>query len=368
MTGTVFQFMHTEHISLTRPEQALLAMLRAGLWMQEPVEQKPFPLDKKEWQKVYALAKAHTIVGLVCQGICMLPEELMPPQDMLELWVVHADRIERKNRRMNATVETLLGMFQSKGLHPILQKGQGVAAMYINPLQRTCGDIDFYFPAEEEREKAEQMVKDLGISIRRMPDGATTYIFEKTEVEHHPCLLDVYNPFCKGDIKQLVKDEGFKQNIPTPLVNLLLLNTHLLKHMIGPGIGLRQFADMARAYWVLDGQYDKQKFEKICHDWHISRWTSELHAFLVDYLGLPPAKLPSTTRSAALDPDVWYKVMGGGNFGFLHTDSEGAPKQGIKKKIATARVMMRDLRLSLRLSTTETFFYLWQLVRGQTAE
>lgn len=353
---------------MTRPEEALFALLRAGLWMAKPKETCVFPLSEEEWQEVYDMARSHTVSGVVFQGVCLLPDELMPQQELLDIWVIAADRIERKNRKMNKTVDRLLGLFREHGLHPVLQKGQGVAAMYVHPLQRVCGDIDIYFSTTEEQVVAENIVKELGISVERMPDGALTYVYENTEVEHHPNLLDVYNPFCKRSIRHLVVGEGYEQHLPSPLVNLLLLNTHLLKHIIGPGVGLRQFADMARACYVLDGQYDKQEYEKICHQWHIGRWTSELHTFLVDYLGLPPSKLPSSKRSAALDPGIWNKMMGGGNFGFLHTDKEGATKQGIKKKIATARIMTRDLRLSLKLSVTETFFYIWQLLRGQVAE
>lgn len=352
---------------LTRSEQALFALLRCGLWEREPsaTELALFPLSEAEWGEVDSLASAHTITGLVFVGICSLPEALMPSPDRLDVWVAKIDRIERSNRTMDNVVTHLLDRFHEAALHPILQKGQGVAAMYVQPLLRSCGDIDLFFPSPEEDAAAQQLVEKWGIRTTTMADGALLYRFEGIEVEHHRRLLDVYNPFCQKSIGRLLAEEGSDGHLPTPLTHLLLLNTHLLKHIIGPGVGLRQFCDMARACYVFRGRYDAERYRDYCKRWHISSWSRQLHAVLVDCLGLPADCLPVPDRVECVSQALWKKVLRGGNFGKHHGD-EGTSSRGLlHKKFYTARHTLGDLRLSFSLSATETFFFVLHLILRQ---
>ena len=121
-------------------------LLRAGLWERNPMDEG-FPLlGDEEWEQVFKMSGRQTVSGIVFDGICRLPDEFQPSQAAFAKWVVAVDRIERSNERMNVILKELTGIFVSGGLRPVLQKGQGVAALYPTPLHRECGDIDFYFP------------------------------------------------------------------------------------------------------------------------------------------------------------------------------------------------------------------------------
>ncbi len=95
-------------------------------------------------------------VGLrmVFDGICLLPETLQPSPAAFAKWIVIADAIEEFSGRMNAALKDLTGLFVNEGLRPVLQKGQGVAALYPDPSHRECGDIDFYFPERQPLRQA----------------------------------------------------------------------------------------------------------------------------------------------------------------------------------------------------------------------
>ena len=64
-------------------------------------------------------------------------------------------------------------------------KGQGLAAMYPNPLHRTPGDIDWYLPGIENFSKALALVKSKGLAPEIDGDGDYHYSVNGVVVEHH---------------------------------------------------------------------------------------------------------------------------------------------------------------------------------------
>ena len=66
-----------------------------------------------------------------------------------------------------------------------------------------------------------------------------------------------------------------------------ILSTHILKHLINEGIGLRQLCDIAMAFNALHSVTNKNELECICRKWHIHRWNRLLYALLIKYLGVP---------------------------------------------------------------------------------
>ena len=115
---------------IVQEREALLALLRAGLW-ERKTEEAFFPLQGKSWENVYRLARQQTVTGLAFVGLQHLPDHLLPPQGLLLRWAAETDAIERKNRKMNVALEGLYTFFRAAGLNPILQKGQGTAFISI---------------------------------------------------------------------------------------------------------------------------------------------------------------------------------------------------------------------------------------------
>ena len=237
-------------MNLSTEHKALFSLLRAGLWEREPDDLSPFPLTDAQWWEVYRMSVRQTVAGIVFRGLHHLPEEYLPADALMIHWVAKADRIERKNRRMDAALRLLLQRMGREGLHPLLLKGQGVAALYEHPLLRECGDIDLCFPSEKEEREAAELVRRAGCRTERRPDGSVCYSWQGVEVEHHTRLFDLYNPLLGGYLSALVVKHGFTDirtedgaslPVPSPLPNLLSLNVHLLKHIMGHGVGLRQF-------------------------------------------------------------------------------------------------------------------------------
>lgn len=357
----------------------MLALLRAGLW-ETPPSGDLFPLSDADWRALHTLAVSHTVVGVVCRGILLLPDHLMPPDALMAKWVAETDRIERRSREMDKAVCTLLQAFRLRGLRPLLLKGQGVARFYAEPSVRQSGDIDLYFPSTEDADKAYAEVRRAGLSPHRAPDGSCCYRWQGVEVEHHPRLFDLQNPLRRGVLRELergqlsaplrIGEEGSGEevlvDVPAPLCNLLLLNAHILKHLVGRGIGLRQFCDMARAYHALRGHYDTEKLKDLYARTGLTAWSGQLHAFLTTHLALPASDLPYLEQTASPSPRLLRLVLEGGNFGRRGSGDESA-QPAWRRKWHTLSAFWRNRGFSLEYAPAETFWSMARLVRGNLA-
>ncbi len=359
-------------MNLTQENKALFSLLRAGLWECELDDLSPFPLTGAQWRFVYRMAVRQTIEGIACQGLSHLPENLLPDDALMAHWVAKADHIEQKNKRMNAAVVQLLQVMNGKNLHPVLLKGQGVATFYEQPLLRECGDIDLYFPSKEEYREAAELMRQSGCQLEKHADESLSYRWQGVDIEHHSRLFDLYNPFLKDYLSSLVQEHGFTHtpidgmqvSIPSPLPNLLLQNAHLLKHIMGHGVGLRQFCDMARSYHALAGSYSPEALQTVYQRVGILKWSEQLHTFLAEHLGLPTEELPCEEIAATASPELMQIVMEGGNFG-QYGDTKGEASQTKwQRKMRTFLSFWKHRSFSRACAPKEAFWTSIALIKG----
>lgn len=360
---------------MQRDDEALFSLLRAGLWEQGLPEQGLFPLSESDWESVFRKAGRQTVTGIVFRGILQLPDALMPPTLHLVRWVAATDAIERRNRRMNRVLAELGTVFRRCRLHPVLQKGQGVAVYYEHPLLRECGDIDFYFPGMRACEEAVAEVQRMGCRVRRAADRSATYRWRGVDIEHHVRLVDLNSPSVQGYLRGLERDGGLRRvdllpgsgisfTVPAPALNLLLLNAHILKHALGWGIGLRQLCDMARACHCLHDEVDPETMRTVCRKAGIEKWSRLLHAFLTEHLGLPVGELPYPEVGRTSQPllDI---VLRGGNFGQYVAGRSRSCQPAWTRRVLTSGSFVRNFFFSCRYAPKEAFWTFENLLKGQ---
>lgn len=375
-------------------------MLRSGLWGGADDEVTSFPLTAEEWKKVREEAARQAVIGTIFSGICLLPEQLMPDEDELSVWMALADKTERRNGKMGKVLKDLTAKFVKGGLHPVLQKGLAVARYYPRPELRSSGDIDLYFGEDlgkavrlieaegteanrteaeggkdiegredreirEGREAEDKKVREAksgeaegteaeGISVNMMPDGSGSFVWEGIDIELHGRLLDLRSS------EKLVREAscgGFEPTpladglrVPSPEITALLLNAHILKHALGKGIGLRQLCDLAMFYHSMfesagtgdcgtkgcgearsEGinEYVSGGFGERVRELYrkagILKWSTLLHSYLVEVIGLPEYELPYSETLVAVEP-LRSIVDAGGNFGQHGKVREGGRK------------------------------------------
>lgn len=354
---------------------AFLTLLRAGLWERDVDNPGMFPLSPAEWRHVYDMSFGQTVRGIIYQGLCQLPEEMLPPEELLLRWVAEVDAIERRNGVMNDVAGELSAFFRKEGLRPVLLKGQGVAGLYAHPLLRECGDIDLYFPEQGHFERAAAAAVRRGVSAACDADGCLHYQWRGITVEHHRRFSDMASPArrrvllscerSKGFVPFALSSVGAEVEVPSPFLNLLLLNTHILKHSLGWGIGFRQLCDMALACHVQSASADSDEYATVIRRLGLSRWTRMLHAFLTTYLGLPASSLPCDTRP--LSPlSLLNLVVAGGNFGKNNRPDKGMADCSLwRRKAATALALSKRAGFSLRYAPDEAVWTFFSLLLGQ---
>ncbi|MNS91866.1 hypothetical protein D3C72_1259780 [compost metagenome] len=206
-----------------------------------------------------------------------------------------------------------------------MQKGQGVASYYRIPNHRISGDIDFCFE-DDGYAKARNFLKENQLKFQDTAGLSLDYNWKGIHIEHHKKTFDFRSPLKRSYLNKLLEVYKGKQQtlsintIPVrllaPELQLLQVNIHILKHLITYGIGLRQFCDSARLYYVVSSQINNKELQKIYEKTGILKWTHLLHKILVENLGLPkdnlPFPYPEDLEINWMLDEVWYS----GSFGF----------------------------------------------------
>ncbi|EEI93410.1 hypothetical protein HMPREF0765_0986 [Sphingobacterium spiritivorum ATCC 33300] len=328
--------------------EVFFKLLRSGLWSTPVDQDNAFSLSNEEWEELFVLCVNQTVEAIVFDAFEHLNSSFLPPKEVLIKWVVRVEKTKQRNTVMNSVINEQLALFQKSGIQAILLKGQGLATLYDNPDSRTCGDIDWYFSNEEEYNMACQLVQNMQIEIYKTAGYSTCYVWKGIETDHHQRIFDIYNPFCRSYLKELENKES-RNNIhvrakdstwtlPAPVLNILQVNSHILKHQLSFGIGLRQLCDAARLYYVhhhyLDGVYLKKVYTKV----GIIRWIYLLHDILHRYIGLPKDYLPFDTSPKYPADWMMADMLRSGNFGFHDHKFQTDNDQQTFRKSKTQRI------------------------------
>lgn len=317
--------------------RALVSLLRAGLWQEPQWEEGIFPLKEDEWESLYVLAGKQAVQGVVWDGIRLLPPDWAPPRKCLAKWLLTVQKIAERYACIEKRMEEQNSWWTRKGLTAVMLKGHGVAAMYPCPEHRVCGDIDWYFPTEQEWEAAGRLVEMKGAALEGDSDGDVHYTWVDTVVEHHRNWIHLSRPSSIRRLNMLEQEEGYEEwngkKILAPLPNLVLLNTHILKHALVMGVGLRQLCDLAMAYRHYEGCYDTKKLRLLLEKLNLQKWSAVLHTVLVEVLGMPVRYLPyPLERKEQTDP-LMQQIWKDGNFGMYRDEKQQYVEKDRKAKV-----------------------------------
>ena len=296
-----------------------LYVLRAGLWGVLPDSPISSNLTETDWASLLNQARAHAVDALVSDGAGLLPAEQRPPFKQIASLAIAVDIIERGNQKVNAVLRSMASFWDREGINAVLLKGQGLAGLYNNPEHRTPGDIDWYFPGEENFQRALALIKTKGIVPEIDGDGDYHYSVNGVVVEHHKKWCDVSSLLKNRRVFFIEQEYGFCKNSNystlAPLTNLIQLNTHILKHILVKGVGWRQLCDLALATKLYFGQYSYEEYKQEVKRLGLMRWTRLLYGVVVKYLGTDYAFLPVAPIIGRDTDRLAELIMSRGNFG-----------------------------------------------------
>jgi len=338
--------------------ESFLELLRSGLWQTVPNASLLDGFTQQDWRALWLTARKQTVQGLIYYGVNLLPQDHLPQIMTLASWMVEIERIYQDNERNNSVINTQSDWWTSSNINVVLMKGQTIADFYPDPSLRISGDIDWYFPSKSDWTKSFSLASRKGCSLSSDSDGDCHYQYNRVVVEHHKSSSELSS---KSSLKELIRIESFEtwRNVKklAPLPNLLLLNTHLLKHAMIAGVGLRQFCDIAMTYkhYFSNGENRNlaEQYAIEIEKLGLSKWTALLHTFLVDHLGMPEDYLPFPLEKKFDTSWLLNEVLEDGNFGL----------NGQRTKLLSK--IIHKLFFSLSYAPREYFARLFSLLIGR---
>lgn len=315
-------------------------------------------VEKVEWKSVYLLAQRQSLEGVIWPVV----KEGKLPLDVAFQWAGMVEMIRGLNELQNKEAARLTRVFEEVGRRSAILKGQANARLYPDKLLRQPGDIDIW--VDGGRGNVIEMLINLGLLNERptitnvgkrnkatannhhihLPmtkDGVVVEVhFRPTSGNHCPWTNWRLQKWLKEEIGTVTKvKEGFC--VPSTKFALVMQLSHIQRHFLGSGIGMRQICDY---YLLLKNSTEEERgmvSGKI--GWFgLRRTAGALMWLLGETLHLDKGLM-------ICEPDAWRgelllrEVMDGGNFGH-YALQDGIWRQWFASKVRHARLMRFDFR------------------------
>lgn len=355
---------------MNRLEDIFFKLLRSAIWNTAP--ELDYVPTEQEWNEIYAISKEQTVCGIMLDAVTKLPDVQKPNLKLRLAWIMLQKAIGAQNMKMNGTLANFLTELTQHSLKPYLLKGQGVAQNYHTPNHRVCGDIDIYFTPQQFGQ-AVNFFSSKGCELEGGPEDShteTTYSGIKVEIHRKSAtfytsrLQRRYDEIIAHVIEQentLIEIEGHSVNVFPPIANALQLLSHMLRHIIFSGLGLRQVCDWMLFVYKYQKDLDKELFEKYAKDLELWETYKVVTAIATDYLGLPKeyALCNISQKDKKMAKKVFCLIMEYGNFGHYGEHSVATTR---KEYLESYIWKVKNCIRFHRLAKSETWNYpIWQL-------
>lgn len=310
--------------------------------------------EEEEWGAIYEEAMRQSVAGVCLAGVERLAAvnggQLVNMPNVLKLkWIGLVEQIKQQNKYVDEQTAKIWKQLKEDGLEAAILKGQGIATLYnLNQNEndnenhnhngggslgayRQSGDIDIWVKG------GYQTVCDY--VQRTHPTEDVAYhrfhydYFKDTEVElhHRPTLMRNllddrklarwYNTF-GADSFVYLKDKGFA--VPPLEFNRIFILTHIYRHFLFEGIGLRQIVDY---YFVLKSDVRCKKDDEIetLRSLRLTRFAEAVMWVLHTQLGLEEKYLICGMNEKE-GRFVLGEIEQTGNFGYSDTRFGGMSK------------------------------------------
>ncbi|SHG46961.1 Uncharacterised nucleotidyltransferase [Fibrobacter sp. UWH9] len=281
-----------------------------------------FPqLSADEWERIYNEADRQTLLGLAFDGVMMLPQELRPPMELMFQWASEAESFSGLNKILNEEAAKLTEFFKGHGRSCAVLKGQANARLYPNPLCRQPGDIDIWVSGGKK--SVVGMLRETGMQESQKASPHHTHMKNDRGIDvevHFRTSSGNYNPFTTRRLLKYL-DREILNSVEVPegfcahsmKFALAMQLSHIYRHFIGGGVGLRQIVD----YYVLlrhSSESDRHELKANLNSFGLRKIAGALMWLLCESFGLDESLMlckPDEFRGRWL----LREILQGGNFG-----------------------------------------------------
>ena len=342
-TDLIYKLVTERHI--------LIKLLRMAMGC-EAVE--PVKLAAKEWIAVYRQACSQSLSGMIYGVVNRMGGDENMPRPLLFEWICKAESIVGLNTKMNAEAARLTEWFDKRGRMTAILKGQANARLYPHPDERQPGDIDIW--VEGGKDSVVKLLTEEGMMDKK---ATVSYHHVHLPPNNDGISVEVHfrpssgnnNPFTNRRLQHILENEikhsefcpeGFYT--PTMRFALLMQMSHIQRHFLSGGIGLRHIVD----YFML--MRSSSSADRAFAREHLSECGLDKTAGAVMWLMEELFDMKRDTMIA--EPDAYRgrwmldEILEGGNFGH-HSKRR---KQGFWHRI------FEDQKRNIRLMR----FYFWE--------
>ena len=266
-------------------DNLLFELIRVATGSQNSLSDVP---AQEEWRHVYDAAYRQSLLGVCFYAVSKLPESMKPEGGLYVEWLSNAAQIQAQNEHVDEQTAEMWRKLKDAGLEAVVLKGQGIATLYSHSDFTGCTDNLSLADSTESTERGEGLASlrqpgDIDIWVKGGYQKVCDYVqsthptddlayhrfhydaFEDTEVElhHRPTLMrnllddrklaQWYNSF-GADSFVYLEEKGFA--VPPYQFNVIFILTHIYRHFLFEGVGLRQVMDY---YFVLKSDEGSKK-------------------------------------------------------------------------------------------------------------
>lgn len=294
------------------PQGPYFSIIRSAIW-QTPLDTSGWE-GEIDWDSIIQNYDYQSILPLVSPVFVEYNAVIGLPKEKINyLLDCVADNI-RKRYKLREVYRQVFDLLESNGLRPILIKGEELAARYPQPNLRAVGDIDFYLG--EHVSEGIRLLTESGAILQSDDDHHASLKYEDIEVELHYRFganngnyrfldsIDGYERYEKILVDDVLKnwesdtvvDLGDVDQLNVrPLsssVNAFYVYSHLVKHLLNSGVGIRQFIDLAILFHFDRSSISPKCLLELIYQFKPRDLYPLVSSFLVNYLGLPPMESP----------------------------------------------------------------------------
>ena len=320
------------------PQALSFALMQLGIGTRSSLSLASAPTEET-WKAVMRMAQKQAVSGIVMDGILKLPEEYLPPTPIRLKGIQQLLQIELLNRRLNREAVQVSEYLQAEGYACTILKGQGIARYYPIPFHRMPGDIDVWPDAEQGvlRKYYHKFPQ-----TNNHPFHIHLSLLKETDVELHFQPSHMFNPvtnrrllaFCRKHRSACAKNrvtlEGNKQTVAvaTDVFNRVYLPQHILRHLFGEGIGLRQLMDYGQVLRKGMTEAEKEEAMQTLSSLNMRGFMGAVMYVLQTVFALEERYLlcPPNEKKGKL---LLKEILEGGNFG--HYDTRGNRRNLLNK-------------------------------------
>ncbi|MBQ8808113.1 MAG: nucleotidyltransferase family protein [Clostridia bacterium] len=191
------------------------------------------------------------------------------------------------NEKRMFFMKKLSSELTSEGIGHCVLKGSSLASLYPVPELRISGDIDILIDPKDEK-KTMEFMKERNFVIKERAKGAQNF-----EARHQKAgLYEIHVQLFDSEFDKYVLRGKFKVNEPFDVmtnsdgtkINVLgkedgfyFATSHMIKHFVKDGLGLRQISDWLLYFQKYSKELDMERFNKTIKELNFEKFINAMY-------------------------------------------------------------------------------------------